>query len=345
MMRIAIVAVQGSLLSAITGLADLFWITNQALKSPQANAILGLKDLPDINFEPCIVSVDGKPLLDTQGRMIPVDASYTETTDYQAVLIAGMALDSDGLPPHSESIMQASKWLKTCHQQGMLVGAACAGTFVLGKSGLLDGRRCATTWWLHHAFKKQFPKTHLVWGSAVEAQDRIVTTGGPLSWIDLGLHVIRTLAGNDVAKLAADIAVTDSQPLPQMMYAPRGFINSVDPLLLQAEQMIRHVNPDLTASGLAKALNLTERTLHRRLKELTNESPKAFITRVRIETACMLLNTSKVSIKHIASKCGYTEETSFRRAFIQVTGKTPLDYKRWIKTRNTVSSVTTNLIV
>jgi hypothetical protein len=33
-MRIAIVAVEGSLLSAIAGLSDLFWITNQALRAP-----------------------------------------------------------------------------------------------------------------------------------------------------------------------------------------------------------------------------------------------------------------------------------------------------------------------
>jgi transcriptional regulator GlxA family with amidase domain len=47
----------------------------------------------------------------------------------------------------------------------------------------------------------------------------------------------------------------------------------------------------------------------------------------------MLLNMPRVSIKEIASKCGYNEETSFRRAFIQNTGRTPLDYKRWINGR------------
>jgi len=338
-MRIAIVAVEGSLLSAITGLVDLFWMTNQALQSPQVGALSGVHDLPKVSFETCIVSFDGKPLRDTQGRPIPVDASYQEVTKCQAVLIAGMALGSDGLPPDSESITQAAHWLRGCHQQGMLVGAACAGTFVLGQSGLLNGRRCATTWWLHHAFKRRFPQAQLVWGSAVEEQNHIITTGGPLSWIDLGLQVMRALAGKDIAKLAADIAVTDSQPLPQLMYAPPGFVSSADPLLLKAEHIIRHVAPSLTAGGLAKALNLSERTLHRRLKSLCNESPKEFITRVRMETACTLLNMPKVSIKEIATKCGYGEETSFRRAFTQMTGRTPLEYKRWANTRNVMNEI------
>ncbi|WP_237720875.1 helix-turn-helix transcriptional regulator [Pseudomonas asplenii] len=114
---------------------------------------------------------------------------------------------------------------------------------------------------------------------------------------------------------------------------PGGFINAADPLLLQAEQIIRHINPGVTAEGLAGALNLSERTLHRRLKELSNESPKTFITRVRIETACVLLETPGASVKQVALKCGYSEETSFRRAFIQLTGMTPADYKRWASAR------------
>ncbi|KTC51844.1 AraC family transcriptional regulator [Pseudomonas fluorescens ABAC62] len=333
-MRVAIVAVEGSLMSAITGLADLFWMTNQALKSPPPGMASQMRDKLAVEFETIIVSADGQALRDPQGRLIPVDADFSGAGPVDAVLVAGMALGPDRLPPTSDSLKRAADWLKLNHQQGVLVGAACAGTFVVGEAGLLDNRRCTTTWWLHHAFKQRFPKAQPVWGAAVEEQDRIITTGGPLSWIDLALYVIRCLAGADVAKLTADISVTDSLPLPQLVYAPRGFINNADPLLLETEQIIRHAKPGLTAEELARLLNLSERTLHRRLKKLTNESPKELITRVRIETACVLLQTPGASVKQVALKCGYNEETSFRRAFIQLTGMTPADYKRWSKGRS-----------
>ncbi|WP_273824116.1 MULTISPECIES: GlxA family transcriptional regulator [Pseudomonas] len=332
-MRIAIVAVEGSLLSAITGLADLFWITNQALRSPPEGTVASLPDPGRMEFQTTIVSADGQALRDPQGRLIPVDGSFNDLARCDVALVTGMALGADKLPPLSDSIRQAAGWLKERHENGGLVGAACAGTFVLGEAGLLDGRRCTTTWWLHHAFKQRFPKARTVWGTAVEEQDGIITTGGPLSWVDLALHVIRRQAGPAVAKLAADVSVADSLPLPQAIYAPRGFINAADPLLLQAEQIVRHAHPGITAEGLANALNLSERTLHRRLKELSNESPKTFITRVRIETACVLLETPGASVKQVALKCGYSEETSFRRAFIQLTGMTPADYKRWASGR------------
>lgn len=333
-MRIAIVAVDGSLLSAIAGLSDMFWITNQALRSPPQGAAKGLINQAGLEFETTIVSADGKVMRDPQGRQIPVDGSFHDLPDCDVALVTGMALGPDGLPPLSDSIRQAADWLKSSHEKGVLIGAACAGGFVLGESGLLNGRRCTTTWWLHHAFKQRFPRALPVWGTAVEEQDGIITTGGPLSWVDLALHVIRRQAGAEVARLAADISVADSLPLPQLVYAPRGFVNAADPLLLKAEQTIRHINPELTAGGLAKALNMSERTLHRRLKELTNESPKTFITRVRIETACVLLETPGSSVKQVALKCGYSEETAFRRAFIQSTGMTPADYKRWSNGRN-----------
>jgi len=332
-MRIAIVALEGSLMSAITGLADLFWMTNQALRSPPAGLPSALKAHVCDEFETIIVSADGNAVRDPQGRVIPVDTTFENVGPCDAVLVTGMALGADRLPPGSESLTRAAQWIKANHQQGALVGAACAGTFVLGEAGLLNRRRCTTTWWLHHVFKQRFPKALVAWGSAVESQDRIVTTGGPLSWIDLALYVIRSLAGAEVAKLTADISVTDSLPLPQSVYAPRGFINNADPLLLETEQIIRHGNPGLTAAGLAKALNVSERTLHRRFKNLTNESPKELITRVRIETACVLLQIPGASVKQLALNCGYNEDTSFRRSFIQLTGMTPADYKRWSKGR------------
>ncbi|WP_221224731.1 DJ-1/PfpI family protein [Paraburkholderia tropica] len=64
-----------------------------------------------------------------------------------------MALGPNGLPPQSDAIRRAAGWLRQLSTQGTLVGAACAGTFILGESGLLDGRRCTTTWWLHNVFK------------------------------------------------------------------------------------------------------------------------------------------------------------------------------------------------
>ncbi|ADM99711.1 GlxA family transcriptional regulator [Dickeya dadantii] len=331
-MRISILALPGSMSSAIAGLADMFWMVNQALmtrpegKAPPAPA--------GLCFETAIISADGKPVRDAQGRLIYVDSSFDASEKSDMVLATGMMLGPDKLPASATSVGESACWLKQQYQRGALIGGACAGSFILGEAGLLDGRFCSTTWWLYHTFKQRYPKAKPVWGKALEEQDGIITTGGPLSWVELALHIIRQQAGPDIAKLAADIAVADSQPLSQRIYAPQGFMNTVNPLLLRAEHLIRYENPSITAEELARALNFSDRTLHRKIKELTNESPKNFITRVRIETACLLLENPIANIKRVAQDCGYSEDTAFRRAFSQLMGMTPVQYRKWAMRRN-----------
>jgi AraC-like DNA-binding protein len=97
--------------------------------------------------------------------------------------------------------------------------------------------------------------------------------------------------------------------------------------LSAAEHAIRHAQGPLSTEALARILALSSRTLHRRLKALTDESPKAFITRTRMEMARTLLENRMVPIKRVAQQCGYGDEGSFRRAFTQFTGMSPSAFR------------------
>ena len=121
-----------------------------------------------------------------------------------------------------------------------------------------------------------------MWGASLIEENRVVTAGGPLSWIDLSLAVIRSLCGGDAAKNAADFTVVDTTPSTQTVYVPPGHLAASNRFLLEAERMVRQAgDAPLTARQLAVALNSSERTLNRRLKETSGETPKGFIDRVR----------------------------------------------------------------
>ncbi len=82
-----------------------------------------------------------------------------------------------------------------------------------------------------------------------------------------------------------------------------------------------------TGESLASALNVSLRTLHRRLREegATLQELKDDIRRdLAIER---LVRTSR-SIKQIARDVGFHNEKSFMRAFKQWTGESPLEYRR-----------------
>ena len=211
--------------------------------------------------------------------------------------------------------------------------------FLLGEAGLLDGRRCTTTWWRHDELKSRYPRADAAWGASLIEDGRIVTAGGPLSWIDLSLHVIRKLCGAAAAKTAADFTVVDTVPTTQTVYVPQGHLAASNPFLLEAERIVRDAgDTPLSAQHLAQALGASERTLHRRLKEASGETPKGFIDRVRFETTRMLLETTAQSIKQLAASSGYSDETSFRRAFHRYSGMTPGAYRSWARARTVASS-------
>lgn len=327
-MKIGILALPGSMKSAVAGLCDMFWLANEVIaQQPDGEGISA--------FEAVIITAEGMPVPDAQGRLIDADGSFTTGGNFDLVIVSGMKLDEQKRPVSPAAVHEAGEWLRGQHSQGAMLAGACAGGLVLAEAGMLNGRTCTTTWWLYHTFRQRYPLSKPVWGKALVQDARIITSGGPLSWVDLALHIIRLHAGQKLARLTADMAVADSQPMSQQVYAPAGFLNSVHPMIMKAEHIVRYENPAITVEQLARVLNMTTRTLHRKMAEEMNESPKNFLTRMRIEKAMRLLEQPGNVIGQIAEACGYADDTAFRRAFAGVTGMSPGQYRKWIAERHT----------
>lgn len=328
-MRIAILALEGSVLSAIAGMADLFWIANKALAASPAHAIR----FPNKPFETLIVSSDGAPVWDTEGRLIHIDSSFQAAGQPDVVIAPGMLLGPDLQPLNIDNIRLAAAWFKKLHENGAVIAATGTGAIILGEAGLLNGRSYTTTWWVSHMLKERYPEAIPVRGKTLEEDSGILTTGGCFSWISLALSVIEKGAGTEVATLASEMSLADNHHLRQYLSTSPGSINSGSAFLLRAQEIIRFQNPSIKAAELAVALNTTERTLQRRLKVLSQETPKEFITRVRIESACNMLISTSVSIQQIARNCGYSEDTAFRKAFNQIMEMSPAQYRQWMAAR------------
>jgi len=78
---------------------------------------------------------------------------------------------------------------------------------------------------------------------------------------------------------------------------------------------------------MAASLSLTPRTLHRRLREEADVTPAQLLHRMRLETACGLLESGRLSLKQVASKSGFGTEYNLRRAFVLKLGVVPSDYR------------------
>ena len=192
-MRIVIAGINGCLASGFIGLVDLFWLAQKAILGRTEND----------PWEIITASSDGRAVTDGRGRKLPVDAAFQDIRSCEAVLVPGFVPDDKGCPPEMRGLAKAARWLRNQHSNGALVCGSCSGVFLLGEAGLLNERRCTTTWWLHDEMKRRYPKADAAWGAAIIEDRGVISAGGPLSWIDLSLHVMRVLCGADAAQLAA----------------------------------------------------------------------------------------------------------------------------------------------
>lgn len=101
------------------------------------------------------------------------------------------------------------------------------------------------------------------------------------------------------------------------------------------ERLIRRVvktinenldDPELSVEKLAGEVGLSRVHLHRKLKELTNQSPSDFIRNTRLRQAAHLLREKRVSVAEAAFATGFNSASTFSIAFKRLYGVTPSAY-------------------
>jgi len=114
----------------------------------------------------------------------------------------------------------------------------------------------------------------------------------------------------------AELCVQQCLALLERRHARRGMAGMVRDVLL------RHVGEMPSAATLAKELDLSERTLYRRLEQ-EGTSVRALRAELHSTLATDLLANAGLTVEEVARRLGYAETASFSRAFKAWTGKNP----------------------
>jgi len=108
-------------------------------------------------------------------------------------------------------VAEAGRWLVRAHARGADVAASCTAVFVLAAAGLLDQRRCVTTWWLGAELAEAAPGARVVIDEMVVRDGPIWTAGSAFAHIDLMLAVMRHLGGAALTDELASRLVVDQR--------------------------------------------------------------------------------------------------------------------------------------
>ena len=84
-------------------------------------------------------------------------------------------------------------------------------------------------------------------------------------------------------------------------------------------------NPALTVEMISTEVGISRVHLHRKLKELTNQTTQQLIRNLRLKQAATLLADKRHSITEVATLTGFTHPTYFATAFREMYGISPSD--------------------
>jgi transcriptional regulator GlxA family with amidase domain len=235
---------------------------------------------------------------------------------------------ADHLTPPTGRVLDA---LRSAHRRGATLAAHCVGVFVLAATGLLDGREI-TTHWQHAAdLAARYPGTILRPEALYVDQGSIVTGAGAAAGMDMYLHLLRRHHGaamtNELARL---LVVPPHRDGGQRQYVSAPVAADTESRRLGEVIAWARTNLDrrLPVETLAARALMSRRSFIRHFKAATGATPHAWLLTQRLNLAEELLETTDLTIQHIAERVGYGSAAVLREQFALRRGVAPSDYRR-----------------
>lgn len=206
--------------------------------------------------------------------------------------------------------------LRAHHAAGGTVASVCAGAEALGQAGLLDGRRCTT----HHDHQDElaarYPRATVVRDVLFTVDDRVVTSAGIASGIDLALHLLAVRHGPSLAaQVARDMVIyarrNGHEPQASAMLRHR---THLDDAVHRVQDLIdERLAEPLPLAYLAAYVGVSERTLTRLFSRATGGlTPLRYQQLLRLERAQHLIDHGTM-VEAAAREVGFEDARMLRR--------------------------------
>jgi transcriptional regulator GlxA family with amidase domain len=319
MKRVTILAMYNTMASSVMGPMDIFF---QA--GVMWNYFQGEKPTPF--FKTRIVTIDGKPFKCLNGTAILPDASIRDVESTDLIIVSSI-LDIDKVMKYEG---EAVDWLRQHYRLGAHIASICTGAFVLAETGLLDGKTATTHWGAADEFRRRYPRIDLKSERLLTDEGDLFCSGGMNAGTDLALYLVEKYCGHEIALRSSKIMISDIGRTMQAPYSIFEFQKDhQDDRILAVQRLLEdNFGQNYPYEELASRFGMSRRTLERRFKAATGDTPLIYLQRVRVEAAKAMLENRDLSFDEIAYNVGYQDSTAFRKIFFRQTGLLPREYRR-----------------
>ncbi|MDQ0392759.1 GlxA family transcriptional regulator [Labrys monachus] len=277
-------------------------------------------------YEICLVAADGDPLIRAGGLSLVADTTiFAADQDFDTLLVAGTP-DFSQAPAFTD--LQA--WLRRRSAGVRRYGSVCTGAFFLGAARLLDGRE-VTTHWQHAAELAALHPQAKVLPDRIYVKDGpLYTSAGVTAGIDLALRLVEEDHGRALAlTVARRLVVFLKRPGGQSQFSAHLAAQIAGETRIQAVQhwLLDHLAADLSLAALAGRAAMSVRNFTRVFQAETGLTPADYVEAARVDAARRLLEDGDTPLQRVASRCGFGNADTMRRAFLRRLGTGPHDYR------------------
>ena len=148
-------------------------------------------------FQVFTVGVSRTPVTARGGLVVQPRFSFADHPKIDVLLVPGGVVRAELERP------RVIAWVAARAAAAELTASVCTGAFLLGKARLLKGKSATTHWEDVAALRTIAPSTRVVQSGRWIEDGAVITSAGISAGLDMSLHIVARLAGNDLAARTA----------------------------------------------------------------------------------------------------------------------------------------------
>jgi transcriptional regulator GlxA family with amidase domain len=248
-----------------------------------------------------------------QGLPLQLSVDWPALSAADTIVVPGCRVGSESAVP---GLGTASlERIVAHHAAGGRVASVCSGAFALAEAHLLDGRRATTHHDVQEELARRFPAVKVVPDVLYVVDERVATSAGVASGIDLALHLIAVDHGPALAARVARSMVVHGRrngaaPQESAMLRHRDHLSDV--VHRVQDTLDRRFTESLPLRELAEDAGVSERTLTRLFRAATGLTPLKYQQLLRLEQADQLLSQGW-TMDSAAQRIGLSDARMLRR--------------------------------
>ncbi|RDE19705.1 helix-turn-helix domain-containing protein [Motiliproteus coralliicola] len=212
--------------------------------------------------------------------------------------------------------------------EGKRILTFCSGAFLLGRLGLLDGRKATTHWLYTERFRQQFPQVDYVDNVLYVFDGRLGCSAGSAAGIDLGIEVIRQDYGYQRAnQVARRLVMSPQRKGGQAQFVETPVIKSPSQFAGAIDWVLANLSQPISVDQMAEKACMSRRSFDRKFRAAYDCSANAWLIQIRLNRAKTLLESESCSIDKVAEQSGFDNATSMRYHFDKQLGISPKEYR------------------